>query len=483
MNANAQLEISFPNKKNIFERGIHFGYKVCIKPLSENEDTGRQEIILNTILCGLIPLLIILDAFVLRAEIANGVTYRGFSFLSFTIIISIFVYLLILSRSGYHKIASFILLFLYFLATTYGAIHWGAELPLVSISYIVIIIMSSILLSTRSALYITVFLSLTIISITYFQVNNIFHPLLDWKQNAVRQRDSVELSIFFFLVTIVSWLSNKEMEKSLVRARASEKALQEERDSLEIKVEERTKELRDMQKDKVSQLYRFAEFGKLSSGVFHDLMNSLNAVVANVDRLEHNRDHLPEAQAYIAKAVLNGRRITNYVAAVRKQIADTDSLSYFSVEKEIQDALDILQFKMRQAQVTCTLSITKDVILYGNALKFYQIILNLVGNAIDACEEKEDGHIEIMVTNTDTHVSLAIKDSGCGIDRDVLESIFNPFFTTKPYGKGIGLGLSNTKEIIEKNFHGIVAVESEFGIGTTFIITIPIQHADTTPTS
>jgi two-component system C4-dicarboxylate transport sensor histidine kinase DctB len=269
------------------------------------------------------------------------------------------------------------------------------------------------------------------------------------------------------------------MERSLRRARRSEQSLLEERDLLEIKVEERTHQLKELQKDKVAQLYRFAEFGKLSSGVFHDLMNSLNVVVANITQLEKTPEHLPDVKMYVHKAVATSRRIGDYIAVVRKQIAADDALSTFSLQKEITDAIDILHFRAREAYVRIVLVMPENITLHGNALKFYQIILNLLSNAIDACEDlSSESVINITAAYSADRQSIVVtvQDDGCGIDPTLIQTVFNPFFTTKVYGKGIGLGLSQTKEIVEEAFKGTIAVSSTQHQGTTFIITLPLKN-------
>jgi signal transduction histidine kinase len=479
MKPRIQTLLSFSRLKEVFERGIRFFFRTCILPRSSNEDARRQEFILNTILCSLIAILGVLASFITADLIEDNLHYNGIPLLTFVCIMAVFMYLLLLSRSGYYRFASYTVVMLYFLSATYGAIRWGAELPLVAISYVTIIIISSILISTRFGFFVTLGTACTIIIITYLQLHQLLHPALQWKYATVSIHDPIQLSVFFLLISALSWLSNREMERSLRRARISEQALLEERTLLEIKVEERTKELKNIQKDKVAQLYRFAEFGKLSSGVFHDLMNSLNVVVANITQLERSPEHLPDVKMYVHKAVATSRRIGDYIALVRKQIAADDALSTFSLEKEITDAIDILHFRAREARVRIVFSMQKDITLHGNALKFYQIILNLLSNAIDACEDVEtESLIDITVAYTADRqaIVLSVQDEGCGIDPTLIETVFNSFFTTKPYGKGIGLGLSQTKEIIEEAFKGTIAVSSTQHHGTTFIITLPLEN-------
>jgi signal transduction histidine kinase len=423
----------------------------------------------------LIPLLAFLDCFVAYSSHEEGTKYRGVSFIFFTLLVVLFGCLLVISRKGYYRMATFILIGLYFTTPTYGALRWGVELPLVAISYIVIIVISSILISTRFGFFITSIISLTITAVCLLQSHHIITPLLYWKYTPVRINDAIELSAVFFLVTIVSWLSNKEMEKSLVRARASESALVEERNMLEIKVEERTKELKQAQEEKIGQLYRFAEFGRVSSGVFHDLMNSLQVVVSTVTKLE-DKDAVPEIKDHLAKAVSASKRMGTYMETVRKQIATDDAIMTFSLQKEIQDAVDILQFHAREARTTVDFRSEHHLTLHGNPIKFYQLAFNILANAIDACKENVEPSsimVRLYENKHKQNITLVIKDTGCGIDPSVIEHIFNPFFTTKQHHRGIGIGLSQTKEIVEKDFKGTISVSSTVGRGSTFTMAFP----------
>ncbi|HTH92978.1 MAG TPA: HAMP domain-containing sensor histidine kinase [Candidatus Paceibacterota bacterium] len=461
-------------------RGIHFVYEKCIVPKSVEEDDRRHEFILNTILATIIPLLVIFDVFIDIAVRQEGRAYRGVPFLLFTAIVLLFIWLLFISRKGYYRLATYLMLLTYFSATTVGALHWGIELPMTTISYIVIIIISSILVSTFFGFLVTAFTSLTVLSVTMLQLHHIVSPHLYWKYTPIRINDPIELSIVFFVVTTVAWLSNREIEASLKRARASEKALKDERDQLEITVEERTREVKEMQKEKISQLYRFAEFGRLSSGVFHDLMNSLHSVALNVEQLEQSPDKVPNVQEHLEKAVMASKRMGGYIQKVRKQIAAENMATTFSVEEEVSNALDMLRFKAQEASVTLKTTIHHSPVLYGNPIKLYQVILNLVGNAIEACEENKNFGIVEVVADLDKskkNIFIKVKDNGSGIPPHLHTAIFTPFFSTKQYQKGIGLGLSQTKEIVENDFKGTIAVTSKKH-HTVFTITIPLIIPD-----
>jgi len=101
--------------------------------------------------------------------------------------------------------------------------------------------------------------------------------------------------------------------------------------------------------------------------------------------------------------------------------------------------------------------------------------MNLLLNAANAITEK--GDITIETTATDTDVVIAISDTGCGIASENTSKVFAPFFTTKPIGKGVGLGLSISYGIIQKH-KGSISFTSEEGKGTTFTVTLPRMVAD-----
>ena len=89
------------------------------------------------------------------------------------------------------------------------------------------------------------------------------------------------------IIVLVSWLSNKEIEKALKRAKRSEIALKKERDGLEIEVERRTEELKKAQLEKLTIFYRFSNYGRIAAGLFHDIANPLTQVSLSLSRIEY----------------------------------------------------------------------------------------------------------------------------------------------------------------------------------------------------
>jgi signal transduction histidine kinase len=441
--------------------------------MSHDEDDRRHEFICNIILAGSIILLSIYYLLVIDHSIVERGSYQGVSVLFFGIIISLFIGLLVMSRRGYFTLASYIMIGIYFLAATYGAYHFGTDLQGVLLAYVIVIIISSILISVRFGFLMTLLISGTVFTLWHFQIHNIITAQWYWKYK-VRETDSVVFIVMFFLIMSVSWLSNREMEQSLRRARTSESELKHERDNLEMIVEKRTREIKTLQADKLAQLYRSAEFGKLSTGIFHDLMNPLNSVIANVSQLESNQGNISDVKNYLEKAVSASRRMGDFLGTIRKQIRVDDRMERFMMNKELSEAVDILKYKAREAHVTIVTTIEKELYAFGNPLKFHQVALNLISNAIDACEHRNDSAVSIKLEQEDTFAKIIISDNGCGIPEHLTSKVFDTFFTTKDHSKGMGLGLSTTKEIIENHFHGTISLASIHNKGTTFIVLIPL---------
>jgi signal transduction histidine kinase len=132
-----------------------------------------------------------------------------------------------------------------------------------------------------------------------------------------------------------------------------------------------------------------------------------------------------------------------------------------------------------------SISIVKD---YGNdirpiacdSVKIQQVLLNVFRNGAEAMQEAGVEHSEFRVsTYFDTmydNVCITIEDNGPGMEDETRKRIFEPFYTTKPIGVGTGLGLSVSYFIITENHGGQMTVESELGVGTKFIISLPLSN-------
>ncbi len=244
-------------------------------------------------------------------------------------------------------------------------------------------------------------------------------------------------------------------------------------------MEKRTKQLKQTQAEKVAQLYRFAEFGKSASGLFHDLVNPLTLISLNLNRLSSKKRQPKLAAAKIAleRAIIGTKRLESFVQSARKQVQNQEVLQKFSLKDEINQAIQMLEHKARKIHVTIFFQPSENIKTFGNPVKFNQLITNLLSNAIDAYEKVRDKKklAEVRISKINNDIKLEIQDWGSGISQEDLPKIFDPLFTTKGFEKGTGIGLSICKDIIEKGLESKYIVESKKGIGTNFIIEFPVK--------
>jgi signal transduction histidine kinase len=434
-----------------------------------DEDLQRKEHILNVILIGSIVMLAILDASVLFHSIKEGTTYGGIPFMAFSVLPAFFIFLYVLSRRGFSGMASYLLIGAYLASDSYAAYRWGVGVQMVMIAYALIIVMATILCGTKFGFFVTGVIAAFIIPLWDAQI----HGIIATQVQHVSADDAIVFSILYFLIMIVAWLYNREIERSLRRAKSSEQALKEERDLLEVKVVERTDELRRTQLEKVQQLNRLAELGQLSSGLFHDLLNLLTALSLRVS---------DESDSSLTSAFNTAKQIESFVQAVRKQIGGAHK-ELFSLTQGIGHAIHLVNYQANKEHIHIVFDHDPhaDIVHFDAPFKFQEIVINLLLNAIESYEgisrsDMRARTITITIAEKNGMAELSVRDDGCGMTSEVRARIFEPFFTTKGGAKGIGIGLPTIKKIIEEDMSGTIAVESEPERGTLFTVTFPIYH-------
>ena len=461
-----------------------------LRPRSFDEDTRRQEFILNIFTASILFLLV-------SAIAASSLNYFFFSdsvswensALSFGVLFGItafFASILVLSRRGFVHSASHLLLSALFFLATYLGYLWGVDVVASILFYVITVVMAGILISTRYAFIVTMVIGTAIGVISHMQRMGIVEANRYWTTEPWRITDVVVATILFLIIATVSWLSNREIERALTRARKSERALKEERDMLEVRVEERTSELRKAEMEKIAQAYRFVEFGRLASGLFHDLMNPLTALSLNIERIAHSGPgkgggKLETLGEDIERAKRASVHMQNLMDAMRKHLSQEGVQSDFSLKERIEDIVRVLESYARMRQVTLTCIAPDDIVVYGDATRLVQVVSNLISNAIESyvpqkqsANERREVLVELM--KKDGNVYVLVRDFGSGISGDIRGQIFEPFFTTKE-SRGLGLGLSFAKRIVEREFGGTILVESEEGEGSHFAICFPLKKS------
>ena len=446
-------------------------YAWLIEPHAKDEDTRRRESIFNILLLGLLGLTLAAVFYQLGSKIIEGSTYAGLSPLSLSPVLLIVLAMYIASRRRFHTSIVYLFVALYLVLGTYALYAYSYALPEGILTYVLVIIIAGILISNRAAVGAIIVVLGCLGVLSYLQTSGVTHPDLRNLTDPIHIGHIVIYFFFFGVIFLVSWLSNRDIERSLDRARSSEAALRKERNLLEVKVRERTQELEKAQVEKMQQLQRFAEFGRLSSTLLHDLANPLTSVSIELEQLadsEHSQ-LVTEARKGIAS-------MERYVEAARRQLRNQSEVKLFNVADEVRRVEGFLESKARAMHATILMDVDDRLELYGDSARFSQIIANLVANAIDAYEDLPDAPdkpVIVTVKPIKGVVRITVEDKAVGIDKKDLKRIFEAFYTTKAADRGSGLGLSITKRTIEEDFGGTISVKSTKGEGTCFTVKLP----------
>lgn len=289
----------------------------------------------------------------------------------------------------------------------------------------------------------------------------------------VRQLEETKRNLVNFKSTSVYLL--RELDKK-------SKELFEAKKDLERKVEERTRELRSTQ-EQLIQSAKLSSLGQFAAGIAHEINNPLAGMFNCIRTLLQNRDIKGREKEYLCLVEKGLSRIENTVRQIF--VFSGSQLGKFQevdVNLLIGDSLDFMGHKIKEQMITLEKSFSSSpLIISGDRSQLQQVFMNTISNSVDAIYE--NGYIGIesrkIIEDNKEWVRVQFSDNGCGIDEKDINRIFDPFYTTKEVGEGLGLGLSISHRMIQ-NHGGRIRIKSKKGAGTTVEILLPVhrQSAD-----
>jgi signal transduction histidine kinase/FixJ family two-component response regulator len=244
---------------------------------------------------------------------------------------------------------------------------------------------------------------------------------------------------------------------------------------LENMIEEKTKDLRSAQQLLV-RAEKLASIGHLAASIAHEINNPLQPIRINLEHmLEDIENGSPIDIRGIQSTQENVERIRRIVKQLleftgRRETASSD-MQALNLKPIIESVVSLNRKLFDQSGLALHLNIEPDLRVYGNKDQLEQVVMNLILNAHDAM--KRGNEMQIGGQRINNEVILTFGDQGSGIPQDVIDKVFDPFFSTKP--NGTGLGLFVTFGIIQ-NHQGTIDVQSEVGKGTTFTIKLPAHR-------
>jgi two-component system, NtrC family, C4-dicarboxylate transport sensor histidine kinase DctB len=262
---------------------------------------------------------------------------------------------------------------------------------------------------------------------------------------------------------------------------ANQAALQAAHDMLETRVQERTAELRAAQ-DELVHAGKLAALGQMSAGIVHELNQPLAALQTAADNAISyvDRGSIGDARGNLTRIGELVRRLGRLTGQLRVFAYKSSSpLDTVSVEHAMGESLKILAGRVKEGGVDVVTDIDTNLCVLADQTRLEQLFCNIVANALDAVESVEQKSILIRARREDgqsARCRIAISNSGPAIAPDVLQRMFEPFVTTKPAGKGLGLGLMLSNHIA-RSFGGELRARNLGPSGAEFIVVLPLADA------
>lgn len=359
-------------------------------------------------------------------------------------------------------------------------------------------------------------------------------PYNDFTNYTMPLGSAIEVVLLSFALADKINVLKREREASRKRElealQENEKIIREQNIVLEQKVKERTIELEQTNeelqvtlehlKDTQTQLVeseKMASLGQLTAGIAHEINNPINFVISNINPLKRDVDDLLELiDKYggvkatddniddVLKSVMNFKdeidlpylkqeieqilkgiedgaaRTSEIVIGLRTfSRLDEGDLKTASMVHCLDSTLTVLKSKIKEVDLELEKDYQSNLEIECFPGKLNQLFLNMISNAIDTIESKGGkGKIKLGVQEDGEEARIEISDTGEGMDEETKKRLFEPFYTTKDVGKGTGLGMSIVYSIIEEH-KGRIIVESELGVGTKFVVYLPIKHQKT----
>ena len=261
-----------------------------------------------------------------------------------------------------------------------------------------------------------------------------------------------------------------------------ENLLKEEKElneTLEEKVKEEIKKQRQQEQILIQQS-RLASMGEMIGNIAHQWRQPLNALSLVIQNIKFSYETNELDEEFLDKSVKKANLLTTNMSRTiddfRSFFKPNKTKEKFSLNDSVEKALELIEPTFEHHEINLLKEESKNVIyINGYKNEFSQALLNILNNSKDALLENKikKAQIEICFYEENNFAIIEIKDNALGINEEIIEKVFDPYFTTKEEGKGTGIGLYMSKTIIESNMDGKLSVHN-INDGVMFKIRVPI---------
>ncbi len=308
---------------------------------------------------------------------------------------------------------------------------------------------------------------------------------LEISKNRYRSLILIVVVITFFVLIIFLVFLYQSKHKEVREQREAEQRIVEINKELEKRMIQEIKK-QEKQQQLLSQKSKLESLGTLAAGIAHEINQPLGGISMGLDNIllkvndkNYTEPYLKEKISSLFDNVDRIKRIIDHIR-IFSRTQKPNALEKVDVNDVITSALIMVEAQYQTHNVSIKINLVREkCIIIGDKFKLEQVVLNLLSNAKHAVDEKEKQQIEGFQKNieikswiTEHTINFSVRDNGVGIHADILEKIYDPFFTTKNEEKGTGLGLSIAYGFV-KDILGEIKVDSNLGEFSVFEISIP----------
>jgi PAS domain S-box-containing protein len=312
--------------------------------------------------------------------------------------------------------------------------------------------------------------------------------LLSQYKNAIDETMAVSKTDLGGIITYVNekycLLSGYTQEEIIGHRHSFFRALHEKNHNLDERVRTEIAHRREQEQILIQQS-RFAAMGEMIGNIAHQWRQPLNALSLLLQNISNAYETGRLDEALIKRVNEKGIMLTTTMSTTiddfRNFFKPNRNKELFDVSVQLNKVLLMMSASFEDNRIETTLSLEPDLQINGFANEFSQALLNILNNAKEALIEMQKNHrlIQIRGYRQASELCLEISDNAGGINEQVIDKIFDPYFTTKDEGKGTGIGLYMSKVIVETNMHGKLSVRNDQD-GAVFVICLPYSYEQET---
>ena len=303
----------------------------------------------------------------------------------------------------------------------------------------------------------------------------------------IQRNTGLSVLVFILVLSLAYVVIQRRLQfnESMGRREVNQLRLQQAKDTLEVRVQERTQALQDshdeLKKAQTELIHaaKLATLGQMATSVTHEINQPLTAIQTSADNAEQwlARENYPRVEQNLSSIKKLAQKMASITTHLKTFGRKTDNTtSWVSLDEAISNAIELVALRCKQEQVELQINCTDGSLVLADLVRLEQVLINLFTNALDAMQNSSPRRLTIDCSRANQHITVSVTDTGTGIDPLHLQQLFDPFFTTKGSGSGLGLGLSISYSIIDAMGGSLSAQNCPQG-GAKFCLSLPYKES------